>query len=98
MSKPKADKVIEVPISLIKDLLTSSEWRMVKQRFFIIQLLQEGLSIRKVAERAKVGTDTVVRVARLIEKTPSIKEYLKRESEPASSKWIFGQAKSEENF
>jgi uncharacterized protein YerC len=96
MSKPQNDRSIEVPEPLIKDLLTPSEWRMVKQRFLITHLLSEGLSIRQVAARAGVGTDTVVRVARLMEKTPAVKDHLKKTEQPNSSKWIFGQAKSEE--
>lgn len=87
---------MEVPLDLLKDLLTPSEWRMVKQRFLIIRLLTEGLSIRGVAAQAKVGTDTVVRVARMMERMPAIKQYLKGVEKPSSSKWIFGQVKSEE--
>ncbi len=68
MSKPQAERVVNVPEELLKELLTPSEWRMVKQRFLIINLLEEGLSIRKIAAQVKVGTDTVVRVARMMEK------------------------------
>lgn len=96
MSKPNQDRTVEVPLDLLKDLLTPSEWRMVKQRFLIIQLLSEGRSIRGVAAQAKVGTDTVVRVARMMERNPSIKQFLKGDEKTASSKWIFGQIKSEE--
>ncbi len=86
MSKPRQDKNIQIPADVLKDLLTSSEWRMLKNRYQIINLLEEGLSIRKVAEKIGVGTDTVVRVSRMIERrqpTKSIK---------TSTPWIFGKA------
>lgn len=93
MSKPSIDRNIEVPLEVIKELLTPSEWRMVKQRLLIIQFLEEGLSIRKIAERAKVGTDTVVRVARRLESSPKLRQVLKKPtlSEIEGSKWVFGQ-------
>lgn len=96
MSKPKIDRQINIPIEIIKDLLTPSEWRMIKQRFLIIQLLERGLSIRKIAQRVRVGTDTVVRTVRKLESKPSLREFLKKDKQP-SSKWIFGQIESEEN-
>lgn len=95
MAKPKIDRSISVPLELIKELLTDSELRMVKQRLFIINLLEEGLSIRKIAERAKVGTDTVVRISRKLESNPKIRQYLNKPRQP-SSKWIFGQISSKE--
>lgn len=94
MSKPKIDRNIDVPDSLIKDLLTISEKRMVKQRLLIIRLLEEGLSIRSIADQAKVGTDTVVRVARMLEANPRIREFL-RKPKLLTSKWVFGQISSE---
>ena len=84
-----------MPLDILKDLLTPSEWRMVKQRLLIINLLDSGLSIRAVAEKAKVGTDTVVRVHRMVERNSKLRELLKKESPTPSSKWVFG--KSEEN-
>lgn len=95
MSKPKIDRNIEIPDNLIKDLLTPSEKRMVKQRLLIIKLLEEGLSIRSIANQAKVGTDTVVRVSRMLEANPKIREFLKR-PQVLTSKWIFGQVGTEE--
>lgn len=95
MSKPKADRSINVPDELLKELLTPSEWRMVKQRFLIINLLEEGLSIRKIAAQVKVGTDTVVRVARMMEKG-KLKNILKKDKLTekkikTSTPWIFGK-------
>lgn len=84
MSKPKVDKNIQIPESILKNLLTSSEWRMLKNRYQIMNLLEEGLSIRKIAEKVKVGTDTVVRVARMVEKLPHPKI-------KTSTPWIFGK-------
>lgn len=85
MSKPKDALSIEIPDKLIKELLTDSEIRMVKQRLLIIKLLSEGLSIRAVAKKARVGTDTVVRISRKLESSRSLKNAL------SSTKWVFGQ-------
>lgn len=90
MSKPSIERNIDVPVEAIKELLTVSEWRMVKQRLLIIQFLEEGLSIRKVAERARVGTDTVVRVARKLESSQKLRELLKKSPSRSASKWVFG--------
>ena len=93
MSKPQAERVVNVPDELLKELLTPSEWRMVKQRFLIINLLEEGLSIRKIAAQAKVGTDTVVRVARMVEKK-SLRKLLNQKAErkiKTNTPWIFGK-------
>lgn len=82
-----------MPDELLKELLTPSEWRMVKQRFLIINLLEEGLSIRKIAAQVSVGTDTVVRVARMAEKK-SLRNVLSQKSErkiKTSTPWIFGK-------
>ncbi len=94
MSKPRIDRNIDIPDFLIKDLLTPSEKRMVKQRLLIIRLLEEGLSIRGIAEQARVGTDTVVRVSRMLEANPKIREYL-RKPQNLASKWVFGQIGTE---
>lgn len=86
MSKPKADKNIQIPNDILKDLLTPSEIRMLKNRFQIMNLLQDGLSIRKVATIVKVGTDTVVRVSRMVERRPR-KKHIR-----TSTPWIFGKS------
>ncbi len=96
MSKPQEDRMVDLPDKLIIELLTDSEIRMVKQRLLIIYLLEEGLSIRAIADQAKVGTDTVVRVIRRLEDNPSIRKFLKDHQSASSSKWIFGQVKVEE--
>lgn len=92
MAKTKINRKIEVPNQLIRELLTDSEWRMVKQRIIIIQLLEEGLSIRAVAKQAQVGTDTVVRISKMLNQNPKIREFLKSQSTIASSKWVFGKS------
>ncbi len=53
--------------NLLKDLLTASEIRMITNRWHIARLLDIGYSIREVAAKAKVGTDTVERVARRLQ-------------------------------
>jgi len=86
MSKPKIDKNIKISSDAMRDLLTPSEWRMLKNRFQIMHLLEEGLPIRKIASKVKVGTDTVVRVSKMIKRYPS-KRLIK-----ISTPWIFGKA------
>lgn len=94
MSKPKIDRLIDIPAELVKELLTDSELRMIKQRLHIINLLEQGLSIRAIAAQAKVGTDTVVRISRKLELNPKIRQFL---AKPAmtSSKWVFGKPETE---
>ncbi len=96
VSKPSTDHSVTVPIEILKELLTPSEWRMVKARFYIMDLLSEGSSIRSIAERAQVGTDTVVRSARKLEDSSKLREFFKKENMGSSSKWIFGSVKNEE--
>lgn len=92
MSKPTKDKNINLPDNILRQLLTPSEIRMLKNRFQIMNLLKEGLPIRKVASQVQVGTDTVVRVARIIEKG-NLKNFRKVEVLPfkTSTPWIFGK-------
>lgn len=97
MSKPKEDRAIAIPPSVIRDLLTNSEWRMLQQRLIIVELLQEGLSIRAIAERVGVGTDTVVRMKRKLEESSILKNFFKNNTtQESSSKWIFGKVGVEE--
>ncbi len=96
MSKPNQDKQISVPSELIPELLTESEKKMVKQRFAIMERLREGLPVRRIAEEVGVGTDTVVRTARLMRENEQLKKYFQKEKTSDSSKWIFGQIGFEE--
>ena len=96
MSKPKLSSNINIPDEIIQGLLTPAEIRMLKNRWQILNLLEDGLSIRKIAERVKVGTDTVVRVARMVEKG-NLKKILDNESKvnrkfKTSTPWIFGKS------
>lgn len=96
MSKPKLERKIDIPSNIVKDLLTPSEVRMVKQRLHIINLLDEGLSVRAVADRAKVGTDTVVRVSRMKNRSLNIQKFLGKSPTPVSpNKWVFGKAEED---
>ena len=91
MSKPKQDKNINIPDDVLRDLLTPSEIRMLKNRYQVINLLNEGLSIRQIAEKVKVGTDTVGRVIRMAEKK-SFKEKAPKVKIKSSTPWIFGRS------
>lgn len=93
MAKPKIDKNIQLPENILSQLLTQSEIRMLKNRFQIANLLQEGLSIRKIANQIRVGTDTVIRVARMIEKN-NFKTFKRVKKLPfkTSTPWIFGKS------
>lgn len=86
MSKPKADKNIQIPDDILKDLLTPSEIRMLKNRYQIINLLEKGLSIREIAGKVKVGTDTVLRVSRMMERRPHMRAIR------IATPWIFGKS------
>ena len=93
MSKPKKDQNIEIPDHLLKQLLTASKLRMLKNKWHIIKLLEEGLSIRKIAKQVKVGTDTVVRAARMLEKN-DLRKALDKKTErqfKSQTPWIFGK-------
>lgn len=90
MTKPKNEHTVNVPDELLRKLLTDSEWRMVKQRFLIVNVLNEGMTIRQIAEKIKVGTDTVVRVARMAEKG-NLRKILKT-AKKTKTPWIFGKA------
>lgn len=95
MSKPVTDKAINISDEMVKKLLTDSEMRMVKSRLQIIEYLDEGLSVRQVAEKARVGTDTVVRVAKMakarkLRKNPQAKRVMKKV--PGRTAWIFGRS------
>ncbi len=93
MSKPIKDNDINIPGDILKDLLTQSEIRMLKNRWHIIKLLDEGLSIRAVAAQLKVGTDTVVRTIRMIEKSNILSKFVKKEVKVnPSTPWVFGKS------
>ena len=86
MSKPKASQKLKIPDEELYDLLTPSERRMLGNRYQIMNLLKEGLTIRKMAEKVKVGKDTVVRVAKMLESRPP-KRTIK-----SATPWIFGKS------
>lgn len=93
MSKPIRDKNINVPNEILSKLLTSSELRMLKNRFLILNLLDEGLSIRAIAKKVGVGTDTVVRTIRMIESSGlNSKLKSKKKKIKSSTPWIFGKS------
>lgn len=90
------DKNVEVPLETLRELLTDSELRMLKQRFLILNLLEEGYSIRNIASQIGVGTDTVVRTARLAERkgilavTRARRKTIKPQTSTTS--WVFGKS------
>ncbi len=93
MAKPKQASIIQIPDDIFKHLLTSSELRMLKNRWQIIQYLEDGLSIRQIAKQVKVGTDTVVRVARMLEKgnLRGLLDKSRTRKIKTSTPWIFGK-------
>lgn len=90
MSKPTSDKNVAVPDAVLKDLLTTSEIRMLKNRWQIIQLLSLGKTVRMIAEEVGVGTDTVVRVTKMLE-IRGLKGKFKKAQNHKSTPWIFGK-------
>lgn len=91
MSKPKEDKDIKIPDNILRELLTPSEMRMVKNRYRIMNLLEKGLSVRSIAEEVEVGTDTVVRVSKAAE-AGVLKIDRKKKDIKTSTPWIFGKS------
>ncbi|MDO8499013.1 MAG: Trp family transcriptional regulator [bacterium] len=96
MSKPKTNSAVNIPDHLIRELLTPSELRMLQNRWKIMNLLEEGLTIRGIAEEVKVGTDTVVRVARMTERK-TVREALNKNLNSkrtikSKTPWIFGKS------
>lgn len=51
----------------LKDILTKSELRMLKRRWYIAGLLVKGFDLRTIASKAKTSTQTVSRIKRIIE-------------------------------
>ena len=96
MVKPKREQNIKIPDNIIEQLLTPSEFRMLKNRFQIMNLLEEGLSVRKISAMLKVGTDTVVRVMRMLEKS-NLRNLLDNNRKrmrqvKTQTPWIFGKS------
>lgn len=101
MSKPKLNKLIDVPEDILYELLTPSEIRMIKNRWRIINLIEEGHPVRSIAQAAKVGTDTVVRMSKKINQSRKIRQFVSKDknvSYSQSSKWIFGQVGKEKEL
>lgn len=96
MSKPSRDLTVSIPPNLLRELLTDSELRMVKQRLKIVELLKQGQTVRAISQEVGVGTDTVVRVARKIDNSPALQlAFQKQGGGSSKSKWVFGQIGSE---
>ena len=94
MSKPKTDTESVVPEELWMELLTPSEVRMIKNRWRIIQLIREGLPVRQISEMARVGTDTVVRMSKKMQRSSRLRRYFGNTAVPDfSSRWVFGREK-----
>ena len=101
MSKPTEDKLLSIPQEIIMKVLTPSELRMLQNRWEILNLLIDGLSIRKVAEQVHVGTDTVMRTLRILENEElrSALLQLRKNPEktiPNQNPWIIGTSREEE--
>jgi Trp operon repressor len=96
--KSKNTRESNVPKEILFELLTESEVVMVKNRWRVISLLEEGVSVRKIAEEAKVGTDTVVRMSKLLRHNTKVKSFLSKDEKDKSSnsKWVFGKVGREE--
>jgi uncharacterized protein YerC len=90
---------------ILGDLLTESEIRMLKRRWFVANLINNGSTVREASEVGGVGTDTVMRVITKIKKGSGIlkeilfakmqkSEHIKnkhlKKKENKSIKWFFG--------
>lgn len=102
MTKPTGDKFVDVPIDLISQLLTSSELRMVQNRWEILNLLLDGLSIRQVSSLVHVGTDTVMRTSKMLENEAlrkaivSIRANIKKDT--SLNPWVIGSSGEERDY
>lgn len=61
----KLKNIDEIKV-FFKDILTPSELRMLKRRWHIACLLDEGWDLRKAAVRSQTSSSTVVKVKKLI--------------------------------
>jgi len=52
----------------LKDLLTPAELRMIKKRWHIVCLLDEGHNVRQVARQAQVSTSTVMKMKDILKR------------------------------
>lgn len=72
----------------LKEILTESEFLMLKRRWHVACLLNEGLDIRETAKKANVSTQTVQSVKRALARSQVWIEYLPKKkistSPPAS--------------
>lgn len=92
MSKPQKDSNISIPESVLKQLLTQSEWRMLKNRWKIMQMVEEGKTIRKISTSIGVGTDTVVRTIKMMENSGFDKKSKQNRKFKSLTPWIFGKS------
>lgn len=60
-------KNVEEIKPFLKDILTSSELRMLKRRWHIANLLFEGNDVRTVAMKSKTSTQTVSKIKKILE-------------------------------
>lgn len=60
-------KSVEEIKAFLKDILSSSELRMIKKRWHIASLLRTGLDIRTVAQETQSSTQTVGKIKRILE-------------------------------
>ncbi len=93
MAKPKLEKNIKIPTEVLEHLLTPSEVRMLKNRWQILNLLEDGFSVRNIAKEVSVGTDTVVRVTRMVERK-NLRKFLDKSLKTVETKtpWVFGKS------
>jgi len=98
-------------LKLFSQILTDSEILMIKNRIKIGKLLLSGSSVRNVAREVGVGTDTVVRVSKMV-KNPSFAKILSLfeieksqkilklkprtlKIKKSSNVWVFGKSEEE---
>ncbi len=92
MSKPAREKNVSIPLEILAKLLTPSEIRMLKNRFLIMNSMDAGLTIRTIAEKVGVGTDTVMRTIRLVDEAGLRNKNKKSKKFKTSTPWIFGKS------
>ena len=103
MSKPTEDKFITMPTEIISKMLTQSEMRMLQNRWEILNLLIDGLSIRNVAKEVHVGTDTVMRTSKMLENEELRNALLQLRRDPEvrqtiQNPWVIGSSNEDKDI
>ena len=70
----------------LKEILTPAEFLMLKRRWHVSCLLNEGYNVRQAAVKSSVSTQTVQAVKRMLSRSQTWRDYLpKKKPQPATT-------------